>query len=271
MAPRMKLELAYLGRPFHGWQKQRGQRTVQGELENALGAIFKGQRIAVVGAGRTDAGVHAAGQVAHFDPPGPIPAGVLARSLNSRLPREIRVRSIHPVATEFHARKSATGKLYTYRARWRLPELPWHEVRSATVPRISRPEDFAAALELLPGRRDWASFTVPEPGTVSTVRSLFRVRCRARRGGIDLEFLGDGFLRYQIRRLVGALLEVGSGARQLEDLLGLLNRPHPGAPIRTAPAAGLCLEHVYYRTSRLLRFDAEEGHESSVEDRNRGT
>lgn len=247
MVRRMKLEIAYHGRLFHGWQRQRGQRTVQGELENALTKLFRGHRVSVVGAGRTDTGVHAAGQVAHIDPPEPIPSGGLIRGLNGLLPPEIRARAVRSVAASFHARRSARAKLYTYRARWHRSDLPWLETRSATVPKITDSAAFTAALELLAGRHDWASFTVTNPSTESTTRTLYRVGLRHRRNGIDLDFVGEGFLRYQVRRLVGALLEVGSGSRNLNDLRELIEHPKPGAPIRTAPACGLCLEHVYYR------------------------
>lgn len=248
MARRMKLEIAYHGELFHGWQQQRGQRTVQGELHNALAGLFRGHRISVVGAGRTDTGVHAAGQVAHLDPPGSIPPDALVRGLNSRLPRQIRVLSASPVAATFHARKNALGKLYTYRARWREPRPPWLDQRSAVVRKISNSADFSAALDLFAGRHDWASFTVTDPGTESTTRTLFRVRLHQRRAGFDLDFIGEGFLRYQVRRMVGALLEVGLGERDVDDLKELIENPQPGAPIRTAPAHGLCLEHVYYRS-----------------------
>jgi tRNA pseudouridine38-40 synthase len=248
----MKLEIAYQGRPFRGWQRQRSQPTVQGELEAALAALFQVQRVAVVGAGRTDAGVHAAGQVAHLDPPGPIPPEALVRGLNARLPPEIRVLSARPVAATFHARTSALGKLYSYRARWQEVTLPWSEPRSATVRRIEDPAAFAAALELFPGRHDWASFTVPNPASESTIRTLFSLQLRNRRAGFDLDFVGEGFLRYQVRRMVGALLEVASGERALEELEKLIEDPQPGAKIRTAPASGLCLEHVYYRACPAL-------------------
>lgn len=252
MAYRIKLEIAYHGRAFRGWQKQRGQPTVQGELEAALTGLFRGQQIAIVGAGRTDAGVHAAGQVTHFDAPGEIPPQALVHGLNVRLPPEIRVLSAHPAAATFHARKSALGKLYTYRARWREAKLPWSEPRSATVRKVADTAAFVAALELLPGRHDWASFTVPRPATESTIRTLFSVRLRHRQNGFDLDFVGEGFLRYQVRRMVGALLEVGSGERRLDDLNQCIERPQPGMKIRTAPACGLCLEHVYYRACPAL-------------------
>ena len=247
MTHRIKLEIAYHGDGFHGWQQQSGQRTVQGEIHKALAALFRDHPVSIVGAGRTDTGVHAAGQVAHLDPPSSIPPEAMAHVLNSRLPPQIRVLSAQPVAAVFHARKSALGKLYTYRARWRDPKYPWLEQRSATVRKVTDFTAFSAALKLLEGRHDWASFTVPDPGTETTTRTIFRVRCRKLREGIDLDFVGEGFLRYQVRRTVGALLEVGSGDRNLEDLKELISNPHPGAPIRTAPAHGLCLEHVYYR------------------------
>ena len=119
MRVRMKLIVAYHGRAFHGWQRQKGQRTIQGELERALGSVTGFASISVTGAGRTDAGVHAAGQTAHCDLPVAIPPESLARALNGTLPPEIRVRSARLAPTGFHARKSALGKLYTYRARWR--------------------------------------------------------------------------------------------------------------------------------------------------------
>ena len=107
MGRRMKLEIAYHGPSFHGWQKQRDQRTVQGELHAALAVLFRKHRVLVVGASRTDTGVHAAGQVAHLDPPGSIPPEALVRGLNSRLPRQIRVLSAHHVADTFPGSNSA--------------------------------------------------------------------------------------------------------------------------------------------------------------------
>ena len=253
MARRVKLVIAYHGRSFHGWQRQTRLRTVQGELETALGGLFRGPRVPIVGAGRTDSGVHAAGQVVHLDPPGPIPNEALVRGLNARLPPEIRARSARSVGQTFHARKSALGKLYTYRARWRAPQLPWHDPLSAEVPEVVYFEELSTALKLFHGRHDWASFTVPDPETESTTRTLFHVRLDQRRDGIDLGFTGEGFLRYQVRRMVGALIEVGTGVRTVDDIRMLVDRPTPGAPIRTAPASGLCLEHVYYRTCGAVR------------------
>ena len=247
MAQRMKIHIAYDGRPFHGWQRQPRHRTVQGELENALGALFQGHRVAIVGAGRTDAGVHAAGQAAHIDAPGAIPPDALIRGLNARLPREIRILGATTVDPSFHARKSARDKRYVYRARWHGPTAPWSSPRSADIRPIIDDSALRSAIAGFVGRHDWASFTVPDPGPESTIRTLFSVRYRALRGGFDIEFVGEGFLRYQVRRMVGALLEIGAGERSPKNLEDLIVQPQPGAQIRTAHANGLCLEHVYYR------------------------
>jgi len=255
MTVRTKLVIAYLGGPFHGWQRQRGQRTVQGELERALASVTGVRSISVTGAGRTDTGVHAAGQAAHCDLPTAIPPKGLVRALNGTLPAEIRVRSAGPVPPSFHARKRARGKLYTYRARWRAPSMPWTDPRSAQVMQISDHAAFEAAARTLIGRHDWASFTVPNPEIGSTVRTIFRVSLRPRRWGVDLDFVGDGFLRYQVRRMVGAVLEVGQGRRCVDDLLALIERPQPGAPVHTAPARGLTLERVFYRNFAELKPD----------------
>ncbi len=247
MAQRMKLVVAYLGSPFHGWQRQPRQRTVQGELEAALTRLTGTGGIAVVGAGRTDAGVHAAGQVVHADLPSRLPVDALVRGTNALLPPEIRVRTAAVVGPGFHARRSAVGKTYTYRARWPASAYPWRRLRCTEVAPIERLSVVVDLAERLTGRHDWASFTVTEPATASTERTLYRLRVRPRRDGVDLEFLGDGFLRYQVRRMVGALLEVAGGRRDAAWLLGLVAAPQPGARIRTAPATGLTLERVHYR------------------------
>ena len=264
MAHRMKLVIAYDGRPFHGWQRQREHTTIQGEIEQALAGLFRGRRIPVIGAGRTDAGVHAAGQAAHIDPPGPIPAEALVRGLNSRLTPEIRILSARKVDQSFHARKSARGKRYTYRARWHASTPPWRYGRSATIRPVSDLSTMQNALDLLIGRRDWASFTVPNPGPESTVRTIYSVRMRPLRAGFDLEFIGEGFLRYQVRRMVGALLEVANGDRRLSGLEDLIASPQPGAQIRTVEAQGLSLEHVYYRACPAVTNQEPAGIEQTL-------
>lgn len=247
---RYTLVIAYLGTPFAGWQRQPGRRTVQGDLETAIARMTGGPAPSCVAAGRTDAGVHASGQVVHFDLPSPIPAAALVRALNDHLPAEIRARSARVSHPGFDARRSARGKLYVYRAAFSPPPLPWSRLRTATIRPLADPDALRAAFALLPGRRDMASFTVPDPETGSTLRTLHDVRVTMHRTGLTVSFLGDAFLRYQIRRMVGAAIEVGWGRTRLEHLRELVEVPCPGARVWTAPARGLTLERVYYRAPR---------------------
>jgi len=247
MARRMKLTVSYLGTPFCGWQRQRRGRTVQAEIEAALARMLPSNPPRIVGAGRTDSGVHAAGQVAHLDVPERIPPSGVLRFLNNSLPPEIRVRSAVPVPDRFHARFDALGKLYVYRARWSRPVLPWHDVRSAVVRRVNDLHKVIEAAEMLVGTHDVASFSVPNAVPGPTTRTIFRLTVTPRAGGVAFEVLGDGFLRYQVRRMVGALVEVGWGRRSREDFRSLIDQPHPGSRLTSAPACGLTLERVYYR------------------------
>lgn len=252
MLQRIKLTLAYLGTEFAGWQRQPGQRTVQGEIEAALARILGGAPPAVVGAGRTDAGVHARGQVAHLDVHPSLPAEALQRALNATLPPDVRVRRARTAGPSFHARFGARAKHYAHRVHWGPQRLPWAALRSAEV-RLA--PDLAAvhsAVEMLVGRHDVASFTVPAATRGSTVRTLFRVRLEPGRSALTIHFLGDGFLRYQVRRMVGAVLEVGWHRRTPSEFRELLESPRAGTPVETAPARGLTLERVLYRPGRMV-------------------
>lgn len=252
MRTRTKLTIAYLGGPFLGWQRQPTGRTVQGEIERALATMTSGLEAAVVGAGRTDAGVHAAGQVAHVDLSAMIPPDAMVRALNGLLPDEIRVRSAVRVDERFHARRSARGKLYCYRVRWRPSPWPWLGARCAVMPRVVAFDELGRAAARLVGCHDFASFTVPEAAAEPTVRELYRVQVSPRRDGLDLGFIGSGFLRYQVRRMVAALLEVGRDRLCVDDVQEMIASPQPGRPLPTAPARGLTLERVLYRRTPLL-------------------
>ncbi len=247
MERRIKLTVAYLGTPFSGWQRQQGQRTIQGELESALARVTGAARTPITGAGRTDAGVHARGQAAHLDLTHGPPVERLAAVLNAALPAEIRVRRAVEVPAAFHARRSARAKLYSYRVGWGRPPLPWAGLRRA---HIDPPRDLDAleeGLRLLTGRHDMASFTVPDPAQGPPLRLLHRAWTTSSPGRLTVHFLGAGFLRYQVRRMVGLLLEISWRRQSLETLRGLLAQPSPGASLWTAPARGLTLERVYYR------------------------
>jgi len=252
MVARTKLTVAYLGDGFSGWQRQSRVRSVQGDLEDALRKVTGGLDVVVVGAGRTDAGVHAAAQAAHLDLPVAIPPEILPKLLNARLAPDVRVRSARFMAADFHARASALGKHYAYRIRWDHPDLPWLGLRSAVLPLVTERQILETVCRRLPGRRDWSSFTVPEVARRGAVRTVHRVEPVWRRSGLEVHVIGEGFLRYQVRRMVGALLEVGYGKMSSDAFFDLLDSPSPGAHIPTAPAKGLSLERVYYRASRRL-------------------
>lgn len=248
--PTFRLLLEYDGTAFAGWQAQAGapERTVQGVLEAAVAQVT-GVAAPVVGAGRTDAGVHAEAQLASVRVETALAPETLWRALNAVLPADLAVRSVEVAAAEFHAIRDARGKLYRYRVWNGLVRSPLrarthHWVRAPLdLPRMQRA---AAALE---GRHDFASFETrgrehPDPGR-STVRTLDAVRLSGRTGEeVCLDFEGEGFLRYMVRSLSGTLLEVGRGVRPESDparILAARDRREAGP---TAPAHGLLLVRV---------------------------
>lgn len=244
---RRRLELAYLGTFFEGWQLQEGvrrgggpPRTVQATVEEALGRMH-GAPIRLHAASRTDAGVHADGQVAHFDVPvgGPlVPPEGLRRGLNALLPWDVRIVAAAPAREGWHARFAALGKLYVYRLR-RGDVLPPFEGLRETLasPRID-PGAMRAAAARLVGRRDFARFGLAGSPRKTTVRTLVRLDVEEEGPLVVVTALGDGFLRGMVRRLVGTLLEAGLGRSDPEEAF---RRPGP-----TAPARGLTLERVFY-------------------------
>lgn len=252
MASRVRLLVAYLGTPFAGWQRQKNARTVQGELEQALLRLYK-RPVPTVGAGRTDAGVHAAGQVVHFDAPLAIPpSGVLA-ALNAFLPPEVRVLEAAAVAPSFHARWQAVGKRYCYRLAWGPVPPPWEALRRLWIPTAPNLELLSQVLALTTGAHDFRHFALAGHagrGARGTVRTVYLAAIRRRPHGADLLFEGDGFLRGMVRRLVGAALEVATGRENLDWFLALLSGIPPAKVAPTAPALGLTLERVFYRTRR---------------------
>ena len=254
----LKLTLAYDGADFAGWQRQTGAETIQALVETALQPL-EGRAVTVHGAGRTDAGVHALGQVASVRLTHPIGADALLRALNANLPAAVRVLQVEEAADRFHARFDARGKVYRYR----LATAPVaHPLDLRYAWHLPQPLDLGAmqaAGALLEGRHDFAAFQAAGgAATASTVRSISLLRIALERppdwrgasgggGIIGIEVRGDGFLRHMVRVIVGTLVEVGRGrcaAGSVADVLATRDRASAGP---TAPARGLFLVRVDYQ------------------------
>ncbi len=239
---RLKLIIAYDGSPFLGWQSQRGGNTVQDHLEKAFAAIC-GKRVAVHGAGRTDAGVHAVAQCAHADVERPLDDW--PRALNGHLPREIRVLKCSRAPAGFHARFSATGKVYRYRI-WNhdFPS-PFELGRAWHIPGDLDMEALHAAAAKLIGTHDFASFAANRgKPDENTVRTIYDIAINARGPVLTLSFKGDGFLYKMVRLITGSLIRCAQGRADREWIEKLLARETKTS--FAAPAHGLYLEKVLY-------------------------
>jgi tRNA pseudouridine38-40 synthase len=247
-----RITLAYDGTDFEGWQSQarpRGRaraRTVQDALETALSRLAGGGRVAVSGAGRTDAGVHATGQVASFELSRPMAAADLARALNGLLPEDVRVLDAAPAPAGFHARKSATSKRYRYVLDTGPVQLPTRRRLAAHVPRVLDRDRVADAARLFLGRHDFASLCSAGGSAKTTVRTVFASDACWEGTTLVYEVEADGFLRKMVRSMVGGLREAGRGACAVEDLRrALLARDRRAWPA-PAEARGLTLLAVRY-------------------------
>ena len=247
-APRIALRLAYLGGSFAGWQRQPRNATIQATLESALEKLY-GIAVPTSGASRTDAGVHAAGQVAHFDQPLAIPPHGIERALNSTLPAQIRVLRAWPVPASFHAQRSAMGKRYRYRISWGPVLPPWEALNRLWIPHPLDAPAVAASLPWTLGEHDFAAFALSGHaghGRRGTFRTVTFARLLARGRRLDIVLEGDGFLRGMVRRIAGALIEVGRGAQPATWFAALVREPATRPPAPTAPPHGLTLERVFY-------------------------
>ena len=241
----LRLTIEYDGTPFFGWQLQKDKPTVQGELQRALEEITK-RKTLVIGAGRTDAGVHAEAQVGNFHTTSPIPARKWPEALNAHLPPEIAVIEAADVPLEFHAQFAATSKIYRYRILNRPVRSALERERTHLV---KLPLDVAKLREAAPalvGTHDFRSFGSEMSKKEKTVRTIFSLEILQHGPFVDVVVHGDGFLYNQVRSIVGTLIPVGLGSKPsgwVKEVLDAKDRSKAGANV---PAKGLTLVEVKY-------------------------
>ncbi len=246
-----KLLLQYDGTDFHGWQIQGDLRTVQGELTNAL-SLIEGRAVNVHGSGRTDAGVHAEGQVASVEIAREISTAKLRAAINGNIGKDVRVLTVETAADDFHARYSALEKTYVYRIVngplispfwWRYAH---HDARQLDL------ESMRRGAELFCGKHDWTAFSAAQSDVEDRVRTVTRVEIsersdeRSRGSLIEIRVSADGFLRYMVRAMAGTLMALGRGELDNDAIVEALDSGIRPAAAATAPACGLTLLSVRY-------------------------
>ncbi len=258
---RWRIDLAYDGTDFHGWARQQGLRTVQGELEHWIATVLRIEPVTLTVAGRTDAGVHARGQVAHVDLADGIDGEPLAHRLRRALPADIVIAGIRPAPEGFDARFSAIWRRYTYRI-WDATSRPDPLVRAmvTAVPEALDVEAMNTAAATLLGLRDFAPFCRYREGA-TTIRDLTALRVHrlddtARTVQIDVQ--ADAFCHSMVRSLVGALWAVGAGRRDQAWLARVAASAERHPEVHVMRPQGLCLEEVGYPADDLLAARAVE-------------
>ncbi len=243
----IKLLISYDGTQFNGWQKQPGLNTVQSTVESVLSQIYN-EPIKIIGSGRTDAGTHAVGQVAHFEAPKiSTSEHRMVRAMNAMLPESVVIKGAWHAPDDFHARKSAVRKTYIYRI-WNheIRSALWHQ-RALWVPQelnLGLLNQFARQIE---GRKDFKSFQSQGTPVKSTIRRIDQCLWKPRgQGLLEFRITGNGFLKQMVRNLVGTLLHLERNRMELTDLLNIFDARDRQAAKATAAAHGLYLYRVEY-------------------------
>ena len=242
------MTFSYDGTNFSGYQKQPKLRTVQKVIEDAIKEINGGKVVSIHASGRTDAGVHALNQKAHFELDKKIPCDKLKKGINSLLPDDVYVKKIEEVDDDFHARYSAIGKEYIYK----INMGEYDPIERNYVYQYNKRLDIVAmerGIKYLEGEHNYKSFTKTNDEILDYVRTISNtsiVRDSKDINKIIITFVGTGFMRYMVRNMVGLLIEIGEGKRTPEEIINILkeeNRIYAGI---TAPACGLYLRNVFY-------------------------
>jgi tRNA pseudouridine38-40 synthase len=246
-----KLTLQYDGTDFRGWQMQSDERTVQGELTRVV-TLIEGRAVVVHGSGRTDAGVHAEGQVASVRLEREWTPEKLRAAINGNLERDVRVVEAEAVDEQFHARYSARGKTYLYRVANAVVLSPFWQRYAHQEARRLDIERMQEAARLFVGEHDWTAFSAAQSDALTRVRTLIELSVterwdeRGRARMIEIRASANGFLRYMVRSIAGTLLAVGRGEMDLETVERAINSGERVLVGETAPARGLTLLSVHY-------------------------
>lgn len=242
------MTFSYDGSEFSGYQKQPRERTIQKSIEDVLKEINGGKLVNLVASGRTDAGVHALNQKAHFDMDKEIEPDKLAKGINSLLPDDIYIKKIEIVKDDFHARFSAIGKEYIYK----INMGEYNPIERNYIYQYNHRLDISEierALKYLEGEHNFKSFTKSTEEITDYVRKISNtsiVRDDKDLNKITISFVGTGFMRYMVRNMVGLLIEIGEGKRKSEEVIEILKQENRIFAGKTAPACGLYLKNVFY-------------------------
>ena len=239
----IKITVEYIGTRYAGWQKQSGVKTVQSEIEAAIEKITN-EKVELNGSGRTDAGVHAYGQVANFHSDTRIPASKIKYALNQHLPKDICIIDSEEVDEEFHARFTAKAKTYLYRIQTGEVKRVFEQDRAYYVKRNLNIVKMQSAAQSLIGEHDFSSFKTEGSSAKNFVRIIYAIEIMQQDDMIEIEVTGNGFLYNMVRIIVGTLVEIGKGKDyDIPAILEAKNRVQAGP---TAPAHGLYLKSLKY-------------------------
>jgi tRNA pseudouridine38-40 synthase len=242
----IKLTIEYDGTHYLGWQVQAKGATIQGKIEEML-KLLTGEKVDLIGSGRTDAGVHAFEQVAHFRTKSPLDIRSIQKALNSLLPRDILIKKAEEVEEEFHARRRSRSKVYEYRILNRELRSVFHHGYAWHIPRSLDLNEMEKASGYLLGEHDFSSFRSVGTPTRTPVRKVIRVEwTKGKEGLIRFEIEANGFLKQMVRAIVGTLVEVGKGKMNSEEFRNVLFSRDRAKAGPTAPACGLFLKKVKY-------------------------
>ena len=242
----IKLLIEYDGTNYQGWQVQPKGPTIQGVLEEKLG-LLTGEPVQLFGSGRTDSGVHALGQVAHFKTQSRMDIYTIQRALNSLLPHDIVIQKVEDVDEGFHARKHSKSKVYEYRILNRNLRSAFHRGYVWYIPQKLNLVEMKKATQGLIGEHDFSSFRSVGTPTRTAVRRVIRAEVkRGRDGIIRFEIEANGFLKQMVRAIIGTLVEIGKGRMKAADLRKIMNSKDRKKAGPTAPAHGLFLKEVKY-------------------------